>query len=259
MLWVDYSTGVNLVRGGGSRGRDQETTAYQAGSKSRFLDNRLQVNASAFFYDYTNFNVSDVADPVEIWEDGEYVRYSPSGVGDAEIYGIDISSNFVITNVDRLNLAVSYLKADVAEVYVTYTNQAGGESPELPPFTIPSGLPLNNAPEWSVVANYQHRFDLANGAKITPNLTVRYTDEYLLAFQPDATNVPEGMDVDKVNTEPASVMGDFSMNYSHSTGKWSVNGYVKNITDHAQKTGFTRGDMRLGAPRTYGAVLSVNF
>jgi iron complex outermembrane receptor protein len=256
---VDYSTGFQLVRGGGSRGRDQKTKAYQAGSKSRLLDNRLQLNASAFFYDYTNFNVSDVADPVEIFEDGEYVRYSPSGVGDAQIYGLDISANFVLTSVDRLNLSLSYLKAEVDEVYVTYTNQGGGESDLLPPFTIPSGLPLNNAPELSAVANYQHRFDLANGAKITPNLTVRYTDEYLLAFQPQAQNVPEGMDVDKVNTEPSSVMADASLNYSHSTGKWSLNGYVKNITDHAQKPGFTRGDMRLAAPRTYGAVLSVNF
>ena len=167
MLWVDYSTGFKLVRGGGSRGRDQETKSYQAGSKSRLLDNKLQLNASAFFYDYANFNVGQGIDPVEIVEDGELHEYNGSGVGDAIIYGLDVSSDYVITSADRLNLSMSYLTAEIDEVLVTYTYQSV-ENPLVPSVTIPSGRPLNNAPEWSVVLGYQHRFDLANGGKITP-------------------------------------------------------------------------------------------
>ena len=32
--------------------------AYEVGTKNRFLDNRLQVNATAFLYDYRDFQVS---------------------------------------------------------------------------------------------------------------------------------------------------------------------------------------------------------
>ncbi|MBN1627684.1 MAG: TonB-dependent receptor [Deltaproteobacteria bacterium] len=259
MLWVDYSTGYKLVRGGGSRGADQKTTAYQAGSKSRFLDNKLQFNATAFYYDYSNFSVGQGIDPVYVVIDGETITYNGSGIGDAVIYGLDVSTDYVITSADRLNFSLSYLSAEVDQVLVTYTYQ-GIENTELaPPKTIPSGKKLNNSPEMSVVAGYQHRFDLVGGGKITPNISVRYTSEYFLEFEVNERNIPAGMDPDKVNTEPATIMADASLNYSHGSGKWSLNGYVKNITNHAQKNGMMRGDMRLGPPRTYGAVLSVNF
>jgi len=82
------------------------------------------------------------------------------------------------------------------------------------------------------------------------------TKKYL-EFYPDASNVPAGMDVNRANTEPSHLMADASMNFGHSSGKWNLNAFIKNITNHAEKNGFMRGDMRIGPPRTYGAVLSV--
>ncbi len=255
MLWIDYSTGYKQVRGSG---KDQELKSYQIGSKSRFLDNKMQFNATAFYYDYANFNVGQGIDPVYLVEDGETYTYNGSGVGDANLYGLDLSADYVLTGNDRINLSLSYLNAEVDEVYVTYS-YGGIESPLVPPTTIPSGKTLNNAPELSVVAGYEHRFDLASGAVITPSISLRYTSEYILEFEVDERNIPTGMDADKANTEPSHIMGDFSINYGHSSGQWTLNTYVKNITDHAEKTGFMRGDLRLGPPRTYGAVLSINF
>ena len=263
MLWVKHATGYNQVRG---TNLDQTLKDYEVGSKSRFLNNQLQLNATAFYYDYKNFNVGMGLARVQEYmlntETGEYelVYFDPAGVGDAVLYGLDVSMDYIITGKDLLNLALSYLSAEVDQVLVTYS-YGGVQYPELvPPRTIGSGRTLNNAPELSVVGSYEHRFDLANGSAVTPSISARYTSEYICEFEVDERNILQyGLDPDKVNTEPSHIMADFYLNYTHHTGKWTLNSYVKNITNHAEKTGLMRGDLRVGPPRTYGVVLSVRF
>jgi len=277
MLWADVSTGYKQVRGAAVA--DQKLMAYQVGTKNRLIDNKLQLNATAFYYDYTNFDIGRVSseyvmydpDTNEFWDPdlgdppanySQSATFNAQGIGDATLYGLDLSTDFVLTGNDRLNFSLSYLDAAVDQVTITYTyNENETEYPDLVPRKIvDKGKPLNNAPKLSAVLGYQHRFDLTSGATITPNATLRYTTKYYLEFYPDASNVAgTGMDINKVNVEPTHFMGDFSVNYGHSSGEWSLNAYVKNITNHAEKNGIMRADLRLGPPRTYGAVLSVNF
>jgi outer membrane receptor protein involved in Fe transport len=58
-------------------------------------------------------------------------------------------------------------------------------------------------------------------------------------------------------------MWDASASFEHSSGRWSLNAYVKNLTDYAVKTQVRVTDrdteMRLGDPRTYGATFSIKF
>jgi len=58
MLYANYATSYRIdpmsLVVAGKKNDPQELTAYTAGAKSRFLDNTLQVNASAFYYDYYN-------------------------------------------------------------------------------------------------------------------------------------------------------------------------------------------------------------
>lgn len=67
----------------------------------------------------------------------------------------------------------------------------------------------------------------------------------------------QGWYPDKVNTEPAGTMTDFNVSYIAPSGKWTLNGYVKNIEDHAQKTGLLGSQMFLNLPRTWGLVFSL--
>jgi hypothetical protein len=54
-----------------------------------------------------------------------------------------------------------------------------------------------------------------------------------------------------------------NVTYTHSSGKWSLNAYIKNAMNYAVKTFWQNnaGSYSLGLndPRTYGAVLSVRF
>lgn len=247
MLWADYSTGYKM----GFRGNPSQTVdSYQLGEKARFLDNRLQLNATLFYYDYENFQI-------QAGEHPDDPDYRGNGFGKADMSGIDISTEYIVTRQDRLNLSVAYLKADISSATIIYSNMFGDE---LPPVHLTDNLPkLNGAPELTITASYSHMFEFADGGSLTARIDPRYVSEKTLQFQPSDPNV--GLDVDKLNTEPDHMMVDASLAYYSPDDTWSVNAYVKNLTNHAEKTGFYMNleFMQIGPPRTYGATVSVKF
>ncbi|MBN1627062.1 MAG: TonB-dependent receptor [Deltaproteobacteria bacterium] len=250
MLWVDYSTGYKQNFGGSPA---QTLKAYQLGEKSRFLDQKLQLNATAFYYDYQNFQIQ-MSDRIIVGA----TEYMADARGEAAFFGLDLSANYIITSRDRLNLSISYLDSTISNATIQYKSFSGDILPEYTT-TMDSGLPeLNNAPKYSITASYQHRFDLSGGGSLLARIDPRYKAKSILQFQPSGL---EGFDTEKLNTEPAHLMADVSLNYSNASGNWSLNSYVKNVTNHAEKTGFYMGInyMQIGNPRTYGAVLSVKF
>jgi hypothetical protein len=78
-------------------------------------------------------------------------------------------------------------------------------------------------------------------------------------YNADILRIPEGMSVEKVNTEPAHHISNASIKYSDPGGKWTLNAYVKNIENYAEKKNLLNNALRLGPPRTYGLVLSVKY
>ena len=250
MLWVDYSTGYKQNFGGSEA---QTLKSYQLGEKGRFFDQRLQVNATAYYYDYQNFSIQ-INDRITVGA----TDYNAQATGKADMFGLDLSTNYIISSNDRINLSVSYLDATISDATIIYKS-FGGEVLDGSSKTWTSGLPpLNNAPKYSITASYQHIVMLSSGGSLTMRIDPRYKSKATLQFQPSDL---ADFDKDKLNTEPAHIMGDVSLNYSASSGNWSLNSYVKNVSNHAEKTGFYMGVnyMQIGDPRTFGAVLSVKF
>jgi iron complex outermembrane recepter protein len=250
MVWADYSTGYKM----GFQGRPAQTVdSYQIGEKSRLFDNKLQLNATVWYYDYQNFQLSAGSMVVGSTE------YQGSGYGKADLYGLDLSTEYILTPQDSINLSVAYLHATISSATIIYSTMSGEQ---LPPVEMTSGLPpLNGAPEFTITASYQHIFNLSSGGNITARIDPRYVTEKTLQFQPSKMGIPPGLDVNKLNTEPAHLMLDASLSYYDASGKWSLNGYVKNITNHAEKTGFYMGVnyLQIGPPLTFGGTMTVNF
>lgn len=71
--------------------------AYEAGLKGLFLNGALSLDASAFYYDYNNFQTTQVT------EEG---LIEPINAGDAEAQGFEAQANWVAS--DWLNLVASY-------------------------------------------------------------------------------------------------------------------------------------------------------
>jgi iron complex outermembrane receptor protein len=255
MLWADYSTGSRA----GMRGWEDETVdSYQVGVKNRFLDERVQFNLTSYYYDYKNFElrgpmleytyIDDFGEEQTIWD-------RPYGKGaEANYFGIDLSSSFLLGERDRFDLSVSYMKAETSKATFKY---------DYNPDMDVAGGSLNNTPEVTAFASYQHEFVLGNGGSITPRFETRYQAETFIMMDSilnaSMIRVPEGIDPSKVNIQKAHNISNISIKYSDASGKWSLNGYVKNIENTAVKKNINNNALKIGPPRTWGVVLSIQY
>jgi iron complex outermembrane receptor protein len=286
MLFADYSTSyrVQSMAGGGTQTeRPPETLdAFSLGIKNRFWDNRFQLNATAYYYDYQNFAAGDMVmawgingvDPIG-WG-GTYQPMSnevtgdpnSSGWGNGEMMGIDITSNLLITEKDFLDVSVAYLKSEWTDLtFDYYYDYAALMSwpPPPPHIVIPidvepnetvsyNGLPMTAAPEWTINASYRHRFNLWNGGNLEARVEGQYKTEYNLTWRL-TKDYPW-------NHQEAFYIFNASLTYNSPDGNWSFSLYGRNLTEYAEKRSYFGEpvyQMSIGNPRTYGAVLTARF
>jgi iron complex outermembrane receptor protein len=246
MVWADHSTGYRQAM---KDADDPELlTAYQAGMKGRFFGQKLQVNASTFYYDYEDYQVMAMGTR---YVGGEAVDDRGMGTGEAELYGVDLSSSFVLSAKDRVDLSASYLKAEISSLEIEY--EISGQTEDF------SGGRLNNSPEWTLVGSYEHEFSLPNGGSLTARGDIKYVTDYEIAFFLEENAIPDGMTAEAVNYQEAHTITNLALNYGFPSGKMNLNLYVKNLEDYAEKTGFMAGSMKINAPRTIGGVFSIRF
>jgi iron complex outermembrane receptor protein len=283
MVYVDHSTSYRSqgLEGAGPSGPGVEAAnpppeklkAFTLGSKNRFFDNRVQVNASAYYYDYENYAVAEVVmawagDDVNNPMSDEVVREpGASTYGNGEQMGFDLQANTIITPNDNLNLSVSYLKSEWKDLKFTFyydwdaTGGRGGPpgSAAVPIEIRPlldrdyGGKPMTNSPELTISANYTHIFNLANGGSLETRIDALHKGEYKLSWKEE--DYP-------YNHQEAYTTFDLSATYVHSDGKWTLSTYVRNVENYAEKRGyFPRpiNETHVGTPRTYGAVLILRY
>lgn len=247
----------------------EKLTAYTIGSKNRFLDGRLQFNIEAFYWDYTDQQISFVG-PVQ---SGPVLV--PGGVtinaGRARMYGVDtefrvkvgehglFSADFQYLNAKYKSLAYTALSASGGPIRngcsVTNGRQANPGTP-IPSrlFDIDcSGFPTINSPEFSLNMGYDHEvpvgeLTLVLGAR-TRIESSRYTNvEYL----------PE-------QKQGGYMTSDAYVSLEGPDKRWSLTAFVNNIEDETILGGtVVRPVLQtvyavLRPPRTYGVRASINF
>ena len=90
-------------------------TAYTAGIKSRFLDDRLQVNDEIFYYDYEDLLVQSF--------NLNTALLTTFNAAQTTIWGNQLDVLFLPTGRDRLNLSVGYLNAEYDDFIVPAERQ----------------------------------------------------------------------------------------------------------------------------------------
>lgn len=243
MLYGNYSTGF---KAGGTNGvptgsgiqvtfGPEKIRAFQAGIKSRFFNNRLQLNAEGFHYDLDGYQSGLPA----VTSTGLVVFVTTNGQK-AEIYGGEIEASFLITPRDRLDLSVALLHAR----FITFIIPGAGDY---------SGNQMQNAPGHSFTGNYSHTFDLAGGATVVAHGEARYEGDQWADFR----------------NSPGSLVNGFwrlggDVTYRSADDRWSLGVFARNLTNNGSVMVFNAG---LGPqsiagplpPRTYGVRASVDF
>ncbi len=184
MVYGSVSTGFKSGGFNGGtcgNGFDPETlVALELGSKSRFLNNTMQINLSAFYYDYSDFQARLFVNNASVAENAT----------DAKTYGLEAELLWLATDRFRLEGSISWLKAtfldftstDPLNPHIGMDCDAGGLSclQQL------KGNDLLRAPDLKATLSAEYDFPLAGGGMLTARGEYAHTgDHYHTVFNND--------------------------------------------------------------------------
>ncbi|MFV3126940.1 TonB-dependent receptor [Niveispirillum sp. KHB5.9] len=247
----------------------EKLTAYTVGSKNRFLDNRLQLNAEAFWWDYKDQQVGYIG-PVET-APGVFTQAAvTANVGQARMVGAEIEAQFRPTPADEFGVNLQYMDTKYNSFVYTAISAAGAPLPSgcsvtpntsLPVaaparlFTIDcSGKPAVNAPKWSLNLTYSHSFTLSPDHDLVLGARSRIESGRFLSI-----------DYRPEQHQGGYMTSDAWLTLDAPGQGWSLTAFVNNIEDKdIYSTSFTRPILNvvyngLRPPRTYGLRGSVSF
>ncbi|UZK65069.1 TonB-dependent receptor [Sphingomonas sp. M1-B02] len=231
----------------------EKVTAYTIGTKNRFFNNRLQLNAEAFLLDYRDQQLG-------------YVKLIPPAVvlvteniGQVRTKGVELEAELLVTDTTRLGLQAQWLDARVNElVYNTIATPAASSQCRITGTIVDcSGLRALRSPEWVFAGSIEQRFPLASGDSIVANLFSRYEGPREL----DIGYIPE-------TKAGSSTRTDAVLTYRLEGRGLSVSAFVNNIEDKVVISNATPNPsysangvvaVTLRAPRTFGVRLSGAF
>lgn len=247
LLYANFSTGFKA--GGFNPGAPPNTYApeklkdYDIGLKSRYFDNRLQVNTSAFYWRYEN-QQSQAFGPINP-TGYAYIVY-PSR---SHIYGGTLDVTWLATPDDKIDSKLAYT-VGVFDQYATL-----GIAPLGIPAVDGQGATRPYTPKWSESFGYTHTFHLPDEATLLFNANTMILSRQYVYTTPYAELANQG-GYHKSNA---------SLGYHSTKGEWMVEGYVNNLenkfTVNSLQPSSTTGNYfaYTDPPRTYGVRLSKKF
>lgn len=242
LLYANISTGY--LEGGFNLGssvgllpnfRPETLTSYAIGSKNRFLDDTLQVNADAFYYDYNNYIVSEYL--TQGAAAGDFALYNAAKT---RIYGGEIETRWLASAHDMFNMSVSLLRA-------TYTH-----------FILPipsngisnfSGYTVMKAPAVGIQAGYRHTWDLGQYGSLQGIVQTHFESSYWTLF-----------DHTPGTAQPSYTKTNLVLGYFSPSGTWHIQAYCNNVENSAVIATAAPPNSSSGSipwlhiqdPRTYG-------
>ncbi len=208
-------------------------TSYELGTKSRLLDNTLQLNLTAFYYDYEDLQARLFINNASIVENA----------ADAETYGLEVEWLWLANERFRIDGSISYLSAEFDDFMST--------NPLIPQAGVQdlSGNDLLRAPELKATVSAEYDISLGDAGTLTLRGEYAFTDEmYHTVFNDDF-----------------ALQDDFSLTNARLI--WSPRGelsqfrfiaFVENISDkefvviHAPNATTGGTISQFGPPRTWG-------
>ncbi|PKP81627.1 MAG: TonB-dependent receptor [Alphaproteobacteria bacterium HGW-Alphaproteobacteria-18] len=214
---------------------DNETVnAYEIGSKSDLLGNRLRMNLSGFYYDYQDIQAYSTVE-----RNGLTVQVLDNAAG-AEMYGAEAEFTAMpIENLD-LSLGLAWLHAKYGDYNSLGDDYTGNQMPQ--------------SPEYSLTSRAAYTIVTDTGVRITPSVDVSYRSKvYFDSTMRERLSDPE---LWLVGAEIAVASPDGTI----EAGLWG-----RNLTDEAYLTSANPIDslgvdlLTYSRPRSAGLFLRYNY
>ena len=246
----------------------EEVDAFEIGVKSRFFDNRIQLNVAGFYYDYKNQQIAQIVGATS------FLR-NASG----KVLGFEAEFQFQASDWLRFDGSFGYLDTEYDDTVLDPNDPTA--------LTLPiSGNPFPNAPEFTAQIGMDiTAWESADGeSSLYFRFDAQYMGEYF--FDPFAnygqdpcdqpipagqlgTNGQVGTGVLLATPELACGNPDYILVNARATYQinenFSVSAWARNLTDKFYYTyglnlnAFYQDYLTRGAPRTWGFEATVSF
>lgn len=238
-----YASVSNGFKAGGFQGQlsfnpddlqafnEEDLWAYEVGAKWRLLDGSLQLNASAFFYDYTDMQFYG-----GIFDSPVGTLFGIANVGDSEVFGGELELQWLPVEGLDVRLGLGLLDTEITESVV------GGvaTSSELP-----------NSPELNFNGLLRYQWPVGSGLRAEAMLDFNFQDE--MTF--DVVRSPQEA------IEDSYWLFNGRLGVASASGDWAAYLWGKNLADEEYRTQVIFSSVGFGEswgmPRTYG--VSVEF
>ncbi len=209
---------------------DQEDIiSYEMGYKTTLFDNRLLINAAAFYYDY-----EDKDELVSFVDDATSITHaSVLNAEEVEIYGFELETRWLVTDNLSLQAVYSYNKGEFEDfccLFDTANRDANG-----------NGIPGEPADNQDLKGN-----DVPQTPENKISIGVSYsidTDWGTFAVHPRWSWVDkQTYDVFNNLYAPSYTRTDVTLTWTHVENRWKVIFYGKNLSDEINFSSYGLGD-----------------
>lgn len=266
LVYASISTGYKTGGlNGGSQDNptfDQETVvAYEIGSKNTLMEGRLQLNASIFYYDYSDLQVSGIEVIPQLDANGNpipdpdmpgaflvaAVNTANVNISDSEMYGAEIEWVALVSDNLLIDGGIGLLKTDVGDGEVDNASLFGAVPTDV------SGNELRKAPASSFNLGIAHTLELAGlGGAIETRLDFHYEDEQFH----NVLNRPQ-------DREGSFTKTDITATYRPTDGRYFVQVFGRNLENEDVRTTIFQSAIgptsAFAPPRTYGIRAGIDF
>ncbi len=208
--------------------------AYEIGAKTQLLNNSLQFNLSAFFYDYEGVQIYG-----SIYQSIVGPLFGIANAGDAEVYGAEFDLLWKAAEGLDIRLGLGLLDTEITDSI-------------LDPY-VATGSKLPNAPELNFNALVRYEWNLTGNLVADIMFDTSYKDDviYDIVRQP-----PQAL-------EDGYWISNVRGGIKSASGTWGVYLWGKNITDEVYRTQVLTSTVgfgeNYGLPATYGVSLDLNW
>lgn len=250
LLFVSYNRGIKVGNWAFSAGvpvnelehKPETLHSYEIGIKSKFAEPSVGLNLTGFYYNYKNYQAFAMLGLAP------QIRNS-----DATVLGAELELFWQPNDAFELTFGAAYLNSEVEQVNAVaqWNSPVGGTVIDFPIDQL-FDVELPNAPTFSFNYILKYQLPLLDGA-ITAQLDGVYYDEQYL----EVTNGGGSY-------QKAYGISNLRLTYQPPQSRWSLNLWVKNLTDEVYKQysldlGMLGATAYYAQPRTTGASIFYRF
>lgn len=215
---------------------DEETIlAYELGFKSDWLENRLRLNGSVFFYDRTDVQMTASQAEGSIVSIGRL-----QNIGDVEAKGAELDLTWLATDNLMLQLGLGYTDSEVVDSDFVITS--------VLPLTGSAPLEGTNTANYSKYsANFVGRYEQEVGENFLASVQL----EYAYRSERDLSVITNPFLEDPFFKEPGFGLVNLRATLGAYDRHWSMTAFVENLTDETYRVE-SRSDGLFGMRELWG-------